>query len=70
MNQAGGGGWASPVRDLHLSQCWPLSPDKGNEHWNDVTFIRSKKRANPVGIMGEQCVWGGSLLGKKSVSGV
>jgi len=66
----GEGGWASPARELHLSQPWPLSPDEGNEHRDNVTFMRSKKRANPSGTIGEQCVWGASLLGKTSLSGV
>lgn len=51
MNQAGGGGRASPVKELHLSQPWPQSTHERNEHRDVVTFIRSKKRANPSGII-------------------
>lgn len=51
MNQAGGGGRASPVRELHLSQAWPQSTYERNERRDVVAFTRSKKRADPSGII-------------------
>lgn len=71
MNQAEGGEWTSPVRELHLSQPSSLYPDDGNDHRDDVTFIRSKKRANPSGKIGEHlCVWGAILPGQTFVPGM
>lgn len=64
MNQAGAGGWTSPARKPHLSQPSSLYPDDGKEHRDDVTFIRSKKRANPPGIVGEHVCVGGSKSAK------